>query len=96
LASGHVRTSPWSISTCGPGDGRIVARELHLRYGVAVLFATGQCSDVADLERSGALACLPKPYDACDVPDALRAIERMRRGERVSALPDHMITLRAA
>ena len=76
-----------------PGDGRMVARELFNRHGTIVLFATGQCEDVRDLARLGAVACLPKPYRAGDVPKALQAIARISRGEQPGPLPDHMVSL---
>ncbi len=78
-----------------PGDGRIVARVLTAQ-GVAVLLATGQCDDVKSLSRTGALGCLPKPYRADDVPAALIAICRCRRGETPVELPDNMFLLDAA
>jgi DNA-binding response OmpR family regulator len=53
-----------------PGGGRIVARELSRRFGTAVLLATAHCDDKADLARTGAVACLPKPYRADDVAAA--------------------------
>ena len=79
-----------------PGDGRRVARTLTQRHRIDVLFATGQCNDIEDLADSGALACLPKPYDAADVPRALRAISNLKRGRPSGPVPDHMIALHAA
>jgi DNA-binding response OmpR family regulator len=79
----------------GPGDGRAVARALAAE-GIAVLFATGQCADVKGLSGTGALGCLPKPYRADDVPAALDAICRRRRGEPRVRLPDNMFFLDAA
>ena len=79
-----------------PGDGRIVARKLTRQFAIDVLFASGQCDDVKDLEGSGALACLPKPYDPTDVPLALKAISDLSCGRPTGPLPDHMITLHPA
>ena len=76
-----------------PGDGRIVARELHRRYGTAVLLATAHCRDTTDLSRTGAVACLPKPFTADDVPLALIAIGQLREGKKLKSLPDHMVPL---
>jgi hypothetical protein len=42
------------------------------------------------------MACLPKPYDARDVPKALRAMQARAAGASVGRLPDHLITLSAA
>jgi DNA-binding response OmpR family regulator len=78
-----------------PGDGRVVARVLT-DQGAAVLFATGECADVKGLADTGALGCLPKPYKADDVPAAIAAIRRRRRGETPGALPDSMFLLDAA
>ena len=78
-----------------PGDGRVVARALAAQ-GVAVLFATGQCADVRSLSGTGALGCLPKPYSADDVPVALTAIFRRRRGDAQAKLPGKMFFLDAA
>lgn len=77
-----------------PGDGRAVARALN--GSTAVLFATGQSDEVADMRATGALACLPKPYSANVVPRALEALARMAEGEDAAPLPDHMFALRAA
>ena len=78
-----------------PGDGRTVARMLSQRHGTEVLFATGQCDEVSRLTRSGALACLPKPYDAEDVPTALEAIANISCGKPPGRMPDHMFALNA-
>jgi DNA-binding response OmpR family regulator len=78
-----------------PGDGRVVARALTAQ-GVAVLLATGQCDDVSSLARTGALGCLPKSYRPDDVPAALTAICRSRRGETPFELPDNMVLLSAS
>jgi DNA-binding response OmpR family regulator len=73
-----------------PGDGRNVARALSDRHKTAVLFATSQCTELD--RRMGAIACLPKPYLADDVPAALRAIEAIADGQ-TPVLPDHMFAL---
>jgi DNA-binding response OmpR family regulator len=78
-----------------PGDGRVVAKALCSTYATAVLFATGQCEEVAAMRGTGAMACLPKPYDANLVPEALRAVARMAEGHRTGRLPDHMFALAA-
>ncbi len=78
-----------------PGDGRVVARLLRRRHGTAVLFATGQCDDIRRLDNSGAIACLPKPYRAEMVPQALRILDRISHGDAPGLLPDHMFTLGA-
>jgi len=78
-----------------PGDGRIVAKALHDGFGTTVMFATAQCDDVATLNGSGAIACLPKPYSAAIVPAALRAASRMTAGDLSQKLPDAMIVLAA-
>jgi DNA-binding response OmpR family regulator len=75
-----------------PGDGRAVARALSERR-TAVLFATGQCEDVRRLAGSGAVACLPKPYDAADVPRALRVVANLREGRPPGPKPDSMFAL---
>lgn len=79
-----------------PGDGRVVARELWRRHHTAVLFATGQSEEVRGLVGSGAIACLPKPYQAESVPRALHAIDEMNHGHPPGILPGHMFALRAA
>lgn len=79
-----------------PGDGRVVARELWRRHRTNVLFASGQCEEVRGLEHSGAIACLPKPYQAEIVPKALRAVAEIRAGHPPQRLPDNMFPLRAA
>ncbi len=74
-----------------PGDGRSVARALHEKYKTAVLFATSQCDDLT--RRMGALACLPKPYLADDVPAALKAVLDLSNGRPPEIYPDHMFAL---
>ena len=64
-----------------------MARALSDRHKTAVLFATSQCTELD--RRMGAIACLPKPYLADDVPAALRAIEAIADGQ-TPVLPDHM------
>jgi DNA-binding response OmpR family regulator len=81
--------------TLSPGDGREVAKALRANYATAVLFATGQCHEVANLRGTGAMACMPKPYDANLVPEALRAVGRMAEGDLTERLPDHMFALAA-
>ena len=78
-----------------PGDGRVVARTLWSEFKVAVLFATGQCDEVESMRGTGAIACLPKPYTSDLVPAALKAVVRLRSGDRDTPLPDHMIALAA-
>ena len=77
----------------GPGDGRVVAKRLCGAYATKVLFATGQCDEVEGLKGTGAIACLPKPYQADLVPPALVAVERLAAGNASVTLPDHMIAL---
>ena len=79
-----------------PGDGRVVAGLLHERYATIVLFATGQCGEVAGMHATGAMACLPKPYRANIVPMALDAVSRLADGDRSVDLPDSMFALAAA
>jgi DNA-binding response OmpR family regulator len=78
-----------------PGDGRAVAKALCGAFATAVLFASGQCDEVESLLGTGAVACLPKPYDADLVPAALDVVRRMAQGERAGPLPDHMFALAA-
>jgi DNA-binding response OmpR family regulator len=76
-----------------PGDGRIVAKELRRTYDTAVLFATGQCEEVGDLTGTGAIACLPKPYSADDIPEALRVMSNIIHGLPPGRLPNHLFAL---
>jgi DNA-binding response OmpR family regulator len=78
-----------------PGDGRVVAKALCGSYATKVLFATGQCDEVATMTSSGAVACLPKPYHADDVPIALRMVVRLAGGETGIFLPKNMFALTA-
>ena len=79
-----------------PGDGRVVAKELRRRYATSVLFATGECAEVEGMTGTGAVACLPKPYTADEVPAAQTAVARLARVEHPKHLPDHMFALEAA
>lgn len=76
-----------------PGDGRVVARELVRRHETAVLMATAHSRELDNLAATGALACLPKPYSADDVPAALQAVLELREGRRVAKLPSSMFAL---
>jgi DNA-binding response OmpR family regulator len=76
-----------------PGDGRVVARELFRQYDTAVLMATAHSRELDNLAATGALACLPKPYSANDVPAALQALSELRAGRPVSRFPNHMFAL---
>ncbi len=76
-----------------PGDGRVVARELHQRYGTAVLLATAHVGDLEDLAATGALGCLPKPYMPEDVAFALRDLYDLQNGNPGPRLLDSMIEL---
>ncbi|WP_158915856.1 response regulator [Caulobacter sp. S45] len=78
-----------------PGDGRVVAKALCGDFATAVLFATGQCDEVEGMSGTGAVACLPKPYNADLMPAALAAVRRMAQGERTEPLPDYMFALAA-
>jgi DNA-binding response OmpR family regulator len=74
-----------------PGDGRVVAKELVRRYGVTVLFASGQCRELDTLRGTGAAGCMPKPFRADDIPAALAVAAKVRRGKSPGRLPDNMI-----
>ena len=78
-----------------PGDGRNVAKALSNLYGTGVLFASGQCHEVAGLRGTGAIACLPKPYRAEVVPAAFEALRRLHAGDRSRPLPGFMYPLAA-
>ncbi len=78
-----------------PGDGFAVAKELARRYGTAVLFTTAHCDDIDALARTGAIACLPKPYQPNDVPVALEAVCDIKAGRLPGRFPDHMLALGA-
>lgn len=75
------------------GDGRVVARELCDRYDTAVLLATAHINDPEDLAATGALGCLPKPYEIDDVFAALQAVSDLHDGRPVRRLPGHMLAL---
>jgi DNA-binding response OmpR family regulator len=60
--------------TLNPGDGRVVAAALRRRYATLILFATSQKVDALELQEPGAVGCLPKPYAADAVPQALEAM----------------------
>jgi DNA-binding response OmpR family regulator len=76
-----------------PGDGRVVAKILHERHNTLVLFATSQCRDVKSLLRTRAVACLPKPYHARQIPLALNAVFELSKGRRPEHLPESMFAL---
>jgi CheY-like chemotaxis protein len=95
LRSAEIMRPPYAVVDVqlSPGDGRVVAKALFERYGTAVLLATAHCGDIADLARTGAAGCLPKPYWPQDVLPALAAARDMLDGRRPSTLPDHMLAL---
>jgi two-component system, response regulator PdtaR len=76
------------------GDGRVVAEELVRRYDTVVLMTTGRGQEFESLAATGALACLPKPYDAERVAAALHALLfDLKAGRVVRSLPPHMFRL---
>jgi DNA-binding response OmpR family regulator len=95
LKIGEATRPPFAIVDLrlSPGDGRVVARELVGRYSTAVLLATGQVKDRGDLAATGALGCLPKPYEMAHVIPALKVVRDLREGRWVRRFPDHMFAL---
>jgi DNA-binding response OmpR family regulator len=95
LRLGEATRPPFAVVDVrlSPGDGRVVARELFRHYDTAVLMATAHTREHDNLAATGALACLPKPYSADDVPAALHAISELRAGRPVSRFPCHMFAL---
>ena len=79
-----------------PGDGRIVASELWRHWRTGVLFATAWCNDIEGLAGTGAIACLPKPFDSRDLPRALEAVAAIKAGVEPDRLPDNMVTFSRA
>ena len=71
------------ISLNGDGDGTDVARAAGAK-GVPVLFVTGSCPIEA---RALAVGCLAKPYTGKMMKNALTALDRTLRGERVKRVP---------
>jgi DNA-binding response OmpR family regulator len=72
------------------GSGLNVGRELSAR-GIPILYATGYCPQHREeMERTGARACLSKPYRPGDVAAALDAIARIRDGNSPDGLPETM------
>jgi DNA-binding response OmpR family regulator len=71
------------IKLNGEGDGMDVARAAAAK-GVPVLFVTANCPGEA---RSLGVGCLAKPYTARTLRNALEAIDRKLRGEKVKRLP---------
>ncbi len=96
LRIGEATRPPFAVVDVrlSPGDGRVVARELFRQYDTAVLMATAHSRKDDNLAATGALACLPKPYSAEDVPAALHALSELRAGRPVSRFPNHMFALK--
>ena len=74
------------IRLSGEGDGIGVAEAAHAR-GIPVLFVTGHPSPEA--ERVG-IGCLAKPYSEKVLKNALQALDRHLRGERLRKLPPQL------
>ncbi|WP_114950706.1 response regulator [Sphingosinicella terrae] len=80
------------IKLAGEGDGTGVAR-LAGERSIPVLFVTGQpCDHVRTL----GLGCLAKPYSEKVLKNALEAIDRHLRGERLKKLPAQLTLYEAA
>jgi DNA-binding response OmpR family regulator len=93
LAARHHPTLAVVDISLSPGDGRNVARALWRGSRTGVLFATALCHERHELTQTGAIGCLPKPFNASDVPRALRAVSAIMEGVEPERLPDHMISL---
>jgi DNA-binding response OmpR family regulator len=75
------------------GSGLVIGQELGAR-GVAVLYASGHCLELeAQMSRTGARACLRKPYSPDDMGPALDALALIHAGKLPRRLPEafHMI-----
>ena len=71
------------IKLRGDGDGLDVARAAEAK-GVPVLFVSGNCP--VDAQTLG-VGCLAKPYSERTLKNALVALDRKLRGEKVKRLP---------
>ena len=71
------------IQLRGDGDGMDVARAAEAK-GVPVLFVSGNCP--VDAQTLG-VGCLAKPYSERTLKNALVALDRKLRGEKVKRLP---------
>ena len=71
------------INLRGEGDGMDVARAAAAK-NVPVLFVTGNCPAEA---RGLGIGCLAKPYSDRILKNALDALDRVLRGERVKKVP---------
>ena len=75
------------------GDGRAVANHLWRRWRTGVIFATAMSHEINGLTETGAVACLPKPYDSNDLPGAVEAARDLVDGRTARRPPGHMIVL---
>jgi CheY-like chemotaxis protein len=80
------------INLSGEGDGMDVARVAAARK-VPVLFVTANCPIEA---RGLGLGCLAKPYTDKMLKNALDAVEKTLRGEKVKKLPTGLSLYEAA
>jgi DNA-binding response OmpR family regulator len=71
------------IALRGEGDGMDVARAAAAK-GVPVLFVSGNCPVEA---LSLGVGCLAKPYSERTLKNAILAVDRTLRGEKVKRLP---------
>ena len=71
------------IQLRGDGDGMDVARAAEAK-GVPVLFVSGNCP--VDAQALG-VGCLAKPYSEKTLKNALVALDRKLRGDKVKRLP---------
>ncbi|MEZ5710910.1 MAG: response regulator [Blastomonas sp.] len=87
LESRDVQLVLADVQLANGGDGVEVARIARAK-GVAVLFVTGNCPDMA---RQYALGCLIKPYTARDLVNAVHAIGEVLAGRKPKSTPRPLI-----
>jgi DNA-binding response OmpR family regulator len=68
------------------GDGTRIARHLHRRYEIPLLF-TSACAERARAHEDVAMGLLPKPYDPELVPGVITFLSRLTQGEPVDTVP---------
>ncbi|WP_191058524.1 response regulator [Geminicoccus harenae] len=74
------------IELADGGDGTEIARHLHRRYEIPLLF-TSACAERARAHVDVAMGLLRKPYDPELVPRVIAFLTRLAEGEPVDAAP---------
>ena len=77
------------INIVGDRDGVVVARILTAEHGTSCIFLTAQ-PDRARMAKDAAVGVMTKPYDPCDLLQAVDVVAAIRKGQIPATVPRHL------